>query len=152
MRRLIEQAYALHRWLLKVLRIETRGVKLLVHDDRGRVLLIRNRYGRDHWLLPGGGVKRGEPPVDAARRELREETGLDAATPRFFARHHSSAEGRRDTIDLFVAVASGEPVADGVEVADACFFAPLALPDTVSPATLRRIGEWQGERDIDSRW
>lgn len=38
------------------------------------VLLVRS----DRWKLPGGALKRGEPPRAAARREVEEETGLDA--------------------------------------------------------------------------
>lgn len=53
-------------------------------DDRQRVLLIRQyrHPARQYlWELPAGLCDHpGEPPLDAARRELAEETGLQAAT------------------------------------------------------------------------
>jgi ADP-ribose pyrophosphatase YjhB (NUDIX family) len=43
----------------------------------GKILLCRHeKAGRDHWLLPGGGVNGGETLVSALRRELAEEVGL----------------------------------------------------------------------------
>jgi 8-oxo-dGTP pyrophosphatase MutT (NUDIX family) len=50
-------------------------VRVLVVDDADRVLLMRARSG--FWFPAGGGVEPGETPVEAARRELREELGLD---------------------------------------------------------------------------
>ena len=41
---------------------------------RSRVLLVRRR-GNGRWQLPGGGVKRRESYLEAARREVEEETG-----------------------------------------------------------------------------
>ena len=43
--------------------------------QRERILLVER--GRTRWSLPGGTIRRGETPVDAARRELIEETTLE---------------------------------------------------------------------------
>ena len=46
-------------------------------DDRGRVLLVRQVPNGDLWLLPGGGAESGETSRQAAAREVREEAGLE---------------------------------------------------------------------------
>ncbi|MFP9062397.1 NUDIX hydrolase [Natrialbaceae archaeon A-chndr2] len=48
-----------------------------VTDESGRIALIKNGW-TNGWFLPGGAVEPGETPRDAARREVREETGLEA--------------------------------------------------------------------------
>ena len=49
---------------------------VILRDENGRFLLVNPNYKPD-WDLPGGMVEANEPPIDAARRELREELGLD---------------------------------------------------------------------------
>lgn len=49
------------------------------HD--GAILLVRHRR-LGQWLPVGGEVEAGETPLEAARRELREETGLEGVFPR----------------------------------------------------------------------
>jgi len=52
----------------------------VVAPDAGAVLLVW--HPRLGWAACGGHVHAGEPALDAARRELQEETGLDPATLR----------------------------------------------------------------------
>lgn len=52
------------------------SVTVLARDDEDRVLLVRH-MDTGQWVAPGGSVEPGERPADAARREMREETGLE---------------------------------------------------------------------------
>ncbi|MCG5517063.1 MULTISPECIES: dihydroneopterin triphosphate diphosphatase [Ectothiorhodospira] len=54
------------------------SVLVVVHDEAGRVLLLRRRIPADFWQSVTGSLEWGESPVQAARRELEEETGLCA--------------------------------------------------------------------------
>src|SRR6476646_6345672 len=48
--------------------------------NSGEILLVRHKR-LDLWLPVGGEVEAGETPLEAARRELREETGLEGSFP-----------------------------------------------------------------------
>jgi 8-oxo-dGTP diphosphatase len=55
-------------------------VSTVVYAERaGKILLLKRAVGflSGQWFLPGGALDAGESPVDGARRELKEEAGLD---------------------------------------------------------------------------
>ncbi len=53
----------------------------LIPDAEGRILMLRARYSGG-WLAPGGAVHPGEDPLSGARRECREELGLEVEVDR----------------------------------------------------------------------
>lgn len=58
--------------------------RVLLHDDRRNVFLLLTHFDPEvglppRWITPGGGIDEGETPVEAAVRELGEETGLIVA-------------------------------------------------------------------------
>jgi 8-oxo-dGTP diphosphatase len=68
--------FPLARIWWRMRRREHEGALVAVHVG-GKLLVLRSSYGRE-WNLPGGSVRRGETPEEAARRELFEEIGLAA--------------------------------------------------------------------------
>lgn len=152
-RPLLDLAYRLQRWLWRLLRPRTRGVKVMLFSDGGELLLVRNSYGNtEAWVLPGGGIRPWEEPSAAACREVREELGVEASGLQLIGSYQSSAEGKRDSIHLFTARSCAPVVIDNFEVTEARYFALEALPDSLSPATARRIAEHRGERFADGNW
>ena len=55
--------------------------RAIILNEQGEVLLGKNQS--DEWMVPGGGIKPGEHPVDAVLRECDEETGYDFDTLEF---------------------------------------------------------------------
>lgn len=56
-----------------------RGVEIItgtiIRNKEGKILLVKNPKWKD-WLIPGGHVEPGETIMEAAIREVKEETGL----------------------------------------------------------------------------
>jgi 8-oxo-dGTP pyrophosphatase MutT (NUDIX family) len=75
-------------------------------DDRDRVALVgQHRYTLDEysWEIPEGGVPEGEDPLAGAKRELREETGVDASDWQELARVHLSNSVTDEIAFLYLA-------------------------------------------------
>jgi len=100
-RRVYRLAYlGLRAWWL-VRRPATHGVGVALWHG-GKVLLIHTSY-RNCYSLPGGFVHRGESSEQAARRELREEVGIDLSGRELRLAWSGTLpfESRQDTVDIW---------------------------------------------------
>lgn len=82
------------------------AVVMVALDDLGRVALARqyrHAVGRDLLEFPAGGLEPGEDPLEAARRELREETGLVAEEWAFLGSFFSSPGFLHEELHAFLA-------------------------------------------------
>ena len=121
--------YPLARAYWRLAQPHKHGVKcVLTRGDE--VLLVRHTYGPEtRWELPGGGVKRGEEPRAAARREAREELGADIADWRPLGDLFERIDGKRDTLWCFAAELGDAAIeTDGAEIAEARWFRRDELP------------------------
>ena len=119
------------------------GVAVIVLDDRGRVLLGRRSRGalRGAWCIPCGYVEYDEDVREAARREFREETGLEVVLGEVFAVHSNFHNPAMHTVGVWFrgrAAAGGEPRA--ADDLDQVRYFPLDdLPEAIAFPTDRIV-------------
>ena len=126
----------------------TVGAVCVIERLDGRILLVRLAY-RQRWGMPGGLLKRGETPAEAARREVREEVGFDVELVGDPAVVVDPEPQRVDVV--FRARPAGGVAVDGVrprspEIVEARWFPRDALPElqpessSALVAVARRVG------------
>jgi 8-oxo-dGTP pyrophosphatase MutT (NUDIX family) len=146
------RAYHLIRgFVLSILSKKTVGVRMLLMQDK-KVLLVKHSY-QQGWYTIGGGVEKGETPLEAMKRELKEEVGATLLTnPKLFSVYYSRNEKRDDYIVFYVAEGCEQEVVHSDEIAEQQWFPFDDLPADITPATSRRIQEYLGQKTIDEHW
>lgn len=110
------------------------AVAVVILDDRGDALLVREGGRRQRWRLPGGQVREGEDPTQTACREAREELGVDVELERLIAFYelHGDLNGLRFVFAGRVPDGQ-EPVLPRTDdIGDLAWFSPDALPEPLT--------------------
>lgn len=114
------------------------GAEVIVVDERGRVLL-QKRADNGLWAIPGGYLEPGESFEEAARREVREEAGIEVGRlelldifsgSEFFYRYPNGDEVYNVSAAYIAREHSGETSTDAESV-DAGFYPLDRLPGPV---------------------
>jgi ADP-ribose pyrophosphatase YjhB (NUDIX family) len=128
------------------------GAAVVVRDARGRVLMVKrsaHQFGAGKWCFPCGYVEWGEDIRAAARREAREEAGIDVAIGDPVHVETNLHQPDKPTVGIWFAATMRDPTAtpvagddaDGVGWFDPASPPPLAFPtDAALLAKLAREG------------
>jgi 8-oxo-dGTP pyrophosphatase MutT (NUDIX family) len=118
------------------------GCRVLAVNPQGEVLLVRHSYGSSQWMLPGGGVARGEAPIVAAVRELAEETACTLTHPVELTVTRRQWQGTAHVQHVIAGRIDDTPHADGREIVAAQCFALGALPGDISRSLMVNLPIW----------
>lgn len=121
---------------------------VVIMNTYGEILLVQ--YRDKTWGIPGGLMELGESAEDCAKREIREELGLELKSlnlfgvfsgKELFTKLRNGDEYYNVVIGYICTEYDGELQPDGVEVCEAGFFKTTQLPEGINPLVKSRIGE-----------
>jgi len=107
----------------------TPAADAIIELPGGGIVLIERKYPPLGWAIPGGFIEEGESAEDAARREAKEETGLDVElVDQLYTYSDPLRDPRGHTLTVvFIARATGTPHGDD-DAARAEVFTEATLP------------------------
>lgn len=130
----------LRRWSMRLVHTRfTVTAGAIIFNQAGEILLLKHRFrAGSGWGMPGGFLERGEQPIDALRRELREELALEIEDVEIFTAR--SFRKPKQVEILFRGRAEGPVTPRTMEVERAEWFSLDALPEGL-PRDQRRLVE-----------
>lgn len=116
-------------------------VALVFIEEEGKLLLVRQSYGRGYWSLPGGVLERGESIDQAAIREVKEETGLEVRLMRVVGLYSKAGEG--SLAISFVGEREGGILEPGGEISECRFFPYGQFPQNIRDHFWQRLEDYR---------
>jgi ADP-ribose pyrophosphatase YjhB (NUDIX family) len=123
----------------------------VVVEHEGRLLLIRRNHepALGRWSFPSGFVDAGEVVEEAARREVREEAGVDVRLDGLLGVF--SSEGHPVVFIAYAGVSEGGTPAPGDEAFEVGLFDPGDLPELAFDHDGEIIEAWRRHREAQER-
>ena len=103
-------------------------VRVIIYRDDGDVLMVKSRFSRQEWTLPGGGVNRNESYEQAATREVLEEVGLKIDNLRYLGKTNSRESYAKFSVRVFAAHASDYSIKCNFEIMETRWLSREYLP------------------------
>lgn len=124
-------------------------------EHEGRVLVVRGWLGNDKWSLPGGGLHKGEPHLEGAIREVREELGILLKPHQLIDLGHDVARSNGLTVRYHrygVKLQNRSAIRkQTLEIAEVAWKLPEELTlDNANPATVDTVRAWSEVRNHDN--
>jgi 8-oxo-dGTP pyrophosphatase MutT (NUDIX family) len=141
------------RTFLRLSRGKTLGVRVAIFDYSGAVMLVKQSYSPG-WILPGGGVEKGELLIPSAIREIQEEAGIMAEGPLVLHGIFSNeATFPGDFVCLYILRQfRREAWKPDHEILEAKFFPVAQLPSDITDGSRRRLEEIVNGQPVSEHW
>jgi len=118
-------------------------------EEGGRVLLVRRAVvpKAGWWALPAGYMEADEEPKEAARREVREETGLEIEVTGLMDVLPVATHNGRGVLIVYWARPVGGELRPGDDASEVRWFTAEELPaDLAFESTLMALARWRSKR------
>ncbi len=133
--------------------LDPKLVAVALVEQAGRILLGRRNHnpGKGRWSFPSGYVNRGEQVEDAARREVKEETGLDVRLGGLLNVYSEPGSPNVLLVYLAFPLDLSQPlVAQPEEVQALDYFDLNNLPELAFPYDRQILADWS-QKQLESR-
>lgn len=113
-------------------------VHVMAMDDAAQIVLVRQyRYAAQAFCteLPGGVVDAGETPLNAAQRELLEETGFEAGQWQAICSYYANPARQTNRVHVFLARQLSPPAAQTLDSSEEIAVSKVSVDEAMSLIT-----------------